>query len=925
MTHEVSFGQWLKQRRKALDLTRGELAAQVGCSAASIYKLETDERRPSKQIVERLAECLGIGQDERLRFMALARAPRNTAQPPPSPSSLGPVRLPVPLTPLIGRAQELAAAQEYLLSDTIRLVTMTGPPGVGKTRLSVEVAAALEAFFPSGISFVALASIDDPDLVAPTIFQTLGLAGAKQISALASLSDWLRDKQFLLLLDNFEQLTAAAAIVMELLTACRRVKILVTSRAPLLVRGEQQFPVAPLPVPDPAQFQSVELLARSPAVALFVARAQAVKPDFAISEENAAAVAAICTRLNGLPLAIELIAARTKLLPPSALLAHLDSTAGQPSLPLLTLRSRDLPERHQALSDAIGWSYDLLKEGERILFERLAVFIGGWTLEAAEAICRSQGTSDRGQLRGDGQIGSLPPGPYALTFLDELTVLLDNSLIMQQGRADGSVRFMMLEMIRAYALEHLIARGELEGLRRQHAAFYCALAEEAEPHLTGAAQQGWLNRLERDHDNLRAALRWALERQQIETAARLSSALWRFWLTRGHLDEGRKWLEQALALLNEQSGPAHMALRAKALNAAGVLAFWQSDHVRAEALHRESFTLYQAANDRRGSATTLTNLGLVARARGEYTSAQIFLEESLALRRAMSDRWGSALALLNLGLVVQDQGDYARAVTLYEESLGVYRELGHSAGIANLLNNLGLVANYQGNYARAAALYQESLALHQELGFKLGILNVLLNLGQVAYAQGDYAQASSLYEESLVLSQELGNKDRVAEGIEGLAAVVGAQGRLRQAAWLFGAAEVLRETIDAPIAPPDRATYDRNVAAVRAQLDAVTFELAWADGRAMPPAQVIAAQRQAIVTPRAVAPGTAPQDHLCGLTAREREVLRLVAIGLTNTQVAEKLVLSPLTINAYLRSIYSKLGVSSRTAATRYAIDHQLI
>jgi predicted ATPase/DNA-binding CsgD family transcriptional regulator/transcriptional regulator with XRE-family HTH domain/Tfp pilus assembly protein PilF len=937
MNFEGSFGSWLRQRRKALDLTRKELAQQVGCSEVLICKLEADQRRPSKQIAEKFAACLGVLPEDQSAFVAWARlsweppAPELPAQAAPAERAT-PQRinnLPAPATRLIGREPELAALKQHLLAEPVRLLTLVGPPGVGKTRLALQTAAELLDSFADGVCFVALAPIVDHDLVAPTIAQALGLAPAEPSQPLLGrIIQRLHGRRILLVLDNFEQILPAAALVGELLAACPRLTVLATSRSPLQVAGEQQLPVPPLPLPDLSEPAVARALADSPAVALFVARARAVNPGFALSEEHALAVAVLCARLDGLPLAIELIAARCKLLSPPALLARLNED-GQSSLRLLARGSQHLPPRQQTLYDAIRWSYDLLAPAEQRLFAQLAVFVGGWTIEAAEAVCRDGGPED-----GDPR--------ERIATLEGLESLLDKSLIVQQTRPDGAQRLTMLEMIRTYALEHLLAGGMAEALRRRHADFYLGLAETAEPHVGGDQQHDWLDRLEHDHDNIRAALRWALDTRDKDRAARLSSSLWRFWLIRGHLAEGRKWFAEALAIIGVEdvelgasaaSGGVSVGtvLRAKVLKGAGGLACGQGDYAAAQAFFGESLALYRLLGDTDGSASALNNLGLVARSRGDYAAAQTYLEECLALRRARGERARCAPPLLNLGLIAQDQGDYGRAVSLHEESLALYRELGIREGIANVLDNLGQAAYYQGDYERAAAFHEESLALHRELDYKMGIATALNNRGLVARAQDQYQLAAACYRESLTICRGLGYQERIAEGLEGLAAVAVAQRQPRHGAWLLGCAERLRETIGVPVSPADRADYDRQVEALRAQLGPAAFRTAWDNGRAMTPEQVIAAHDQTLPSSQSaaavpLASDPAPEgDPAPDLTAREVEVLRLLAGGLTNAEIAERLVVSTHTVNAHLRSIFSKLGVTKRTAAARYAIDHGLV
>ncbi|HEV2122651.1 MAG TPA: tetratricopeptide repeat protein, partial [Chloroflexota bacterium] len=557
----------------------------------------------------------------------------------------------------------------------------------------------------------------------------------------------------------------------EVLAAAPRLKVLVTSRIALHVSGEHEFPVPPLTLPDPKRLPPIERLTQYEAVRLFIQRAQAVKPDFAITSANAPAVAEICVRLDGLPLAIELAAARSKLLPPQAVLTRLARR-----LTLLTGGARDLPARQQTLRGAIDWSYSLLDPGEQTLLARLAVFVGGRTLDAIEAVC----TAD----------GDLPIDPF-----DGVASLVDKSLLRQEDGPEGEPRFAMLETIHEYAGERLDARGEAETLRRHHADYFLLLAETAEPALRGPQQRSWLERLEADHDNLRAALQWALDHGEVETALRLGGALGVFWVIRGHLSEGRRWLEAALTV----SGARASVARATALAWAGNLAGLQ----------------------------------------GDYGQASRLAEDGVALARALDDRRALADALLILGILMTDQGEHTQAVALYDESLALYRALGNNARIAAIINNLGSVALGQGDYARATALFEEGLALFRDVGDTRGISVCLINLGLVALYQGHYAHALVHYTEALRLSYELGDMVGI-DSLDGIAGVAGAHAHPHRAARLWGAAAALREALGAPLPPADRAKLEPMIAAARAQLDEAAWAAAWAEGRAMSLEQAIA-------------------------------------------------------------------------------------
>jgi len=659
----------------------------------------------------------------------------------------------------------------------IRLLTVVGPPGIGKTRLATQVALDLEDEFED-VYFVPLAPITDPTLVLSTIAQTLSVREEASHSLFTSLVRSLRDRRVLLCIDNFEQLLPAASHLAELLTACPQAKMLVTSRAVLRLRGEKEFRVPPFALPNLHRLLSLETLAKYPAIALFTQRAQDARPDFSLTLLNVETIAEICVRLDGLPLAIELAAARLKLLSPQMILKWLSGAEGQSRFSILSGGARDLPARQQTLRNAIAWSYNLLDEEEKTLFRRLSIFVGGCTVEAAAMVCAPR-ESDAQPAR------SL----VAPSILDGLSSLIDKSLLTQQELTSGDPRFVTLQTIREFGLECLADSGEREAMQTEYAAYFLSVAENAERGLVGPQQLDWLNRLEAEHDNLRAVLAWAIERADTEVGIRVAAAIWRFWFARGYFSEGRRWIEQSLRTYPDASGQ----VKAKALRGLGGIAWSQGDYAASRTFQEESLEIYRGLNYPRGVAASLNNLAVLAREQGDLSAARALLVESLAIRR----------------------------------------QLGDPREIAVSLNNVGMVAREQGDLEPARAFAEEGLALAQQLGFKQVLATSMDTLGHVEHAQGNLQAAESLFKKSLAGFRELDTKREIAGAFEGLAIVVSEQGSAERAARFMGVAEAIRESIGAPVAGSLRAESERNIAAVRAQLDEKTFADAWASGRAL--------------------------------------------------------------------------------------------
>jgi predicted ATPase/transcriptional regulator with XRE-family HTH domain len=818
--NDASFGRMVKRLRKSLDLTQRDLARRVGYSVVTIRKVESDERRPSRELAERLARFLDVAQEELPGFLALARTlvseasphgdqlvePWRRSQPAEAWWAAGPpTNLTVPLTRLIGRHTEVAAVSDLLTREDIRLVTLVGPPGIGKTRLSVQVATDLLAAFPDGVFSVALAPISDPALVTPTIAKTLGVKDSVAQPLVDCLVDYLRHRSLLLVLDNFEHMLASAAELTAVLTACPRLTVLATSRQPLHLRGERLYSVPPLGLPDSQQPVTAAAAARYPAIELFIERAQAADHTFRLTDANVKDVTEICANLEGLPLAIELVAARIVLLAPQALLNRLDSR-----LSLLTGGPRDLPKRQQTLRDTIDWSYQLLDAGQQALFARLAVFIGGCRLEAAEQVANTDGTL---------------PEPV----LDGLAALADQHLLRQEERGDGQRYCVFFETIREFALERLDSRGEAGQIRQRYAEYYLALAETANRHLTGREQETWLDRLEAEHNNLRAVIEYHLHNDEAAAALRMVAALWRFWHVHSHQTEGGRWIALSLAL----GGPHDPRHRAQVLNGAGWIATDQSDQTHAMACFTESLALYRAIGDQRGIAEALHGVGGQVQTTGNDARAVALFSESLELYRQLGDREGIAWSMDHLGYAALYLDDPDRALELFEQSSEIFRELEHTWGSAISLHHQGLTFLARHDHQQAEQRLREGLERFEELGNSWGIAQSFYHLGHVALCAGEADKAQSYLLRSLALDQTEEDRTGVIRSLAGLANAAVAQGRFSRAACLFGAVETFAITNPIRQTPPELTIYTRDITIVRSRLGEPAMAAAWRSGCAM--------------------------------------------------------------------------------------------
>lgn len=827
--------------------------------------------------------------------------------------------LPIVPTPLIGREQEIAIVVEMLCRPDVRLLTLLGPPGIGKTRVGLQVAANLlentsvagsGQAFPDGVCFVPLAPISEPDLVIPAIILALQLREASEGPLLERLKNYLQSKQMLLFLDNFEQVAAAAPLLADLLSGCPGVTALVTSRELLHTYGEHHYLLPPLSLPDLTTLPNIEALSKYEAVALFLQRAQAINPDFRLMAQNARTVAGICLRLDGLPLAIELAAARILVLPPEELLARLTNR-----LRLLTGGARNLPARQRTLRATIDWSFNLLDSDEQTLFRRLSVFVGGGTLQAIEQVC---------------SLG------LELDTLDGVTSLLGKSLLQRQEGVDGEPRFMMMETIREYAGEKLEESGELDSTCARHCDFFLRFAENAEQKTPGNERALWMRRLDIEQNNLRAALEWSLSSHgHADNGLRLAGALMYYWNQRGYFSEGRHWCSQLLSKA-EQAEPS--VERAKALRALASMSWQQGDSPEAREIYERSLEMSRALGDDLGMAEAMLGLGSVAMWEGDYDFSHSHYEEGLAIGRKQGNRLLISDALSRIGVILMRKGEYHAAKSPLDEALAISRELGNDAGLAVMLGQRGTVAFHLGEYEQAKALIEEGYGIARELEVSHIIPFCLARLGMIALRQGDPQHAESALLDGIKSVRGSGIRRWSRWYLIGLAEVARLRGMSERAAKLIGASEGVASAAGAHYEPATHAEIERIIASVRAALDEETFARLSAEGRAMLLDEAIAYAAESSAHARSE-PETSSSPfessaakergsrYPDGLTEREVEVLRLIAMGKSNQEIGQELVLSRRTVERHISNIYLKIGASGKVAratATAYALRHGL-
>src|SRR5271157_791987 len=906
MAETKSFGEWLRHRRRELDLTQEELARQIGCARITVRKIEADQMRPSKQLAELLMEQLRVAPDERENFMRFARGGESAK----SIATTAPHdHLPNPISSFIGREREIGEVKRLI--GLSRLVTLTGASGCGKSRLAYKVADEMMGEFEHGIWIVELAPLADPALVLQSIAATFGIHEKSGRTLNRLLAEHLQPRRTLLLVDNCEHLIHPCAVILEeLLQACPDLKVLATSSEMLGISGEMVWTVPPLSMPDiqpwknPASAQdALQAYQQSEAVRLFVARAASAESEFTMTIENGGRIAEICRRLDGMPLAIELAAARVRSLSVAQIAERLDDR-----FHLLTGGSRTGPLRQQTLTATLDWSYSLLSDQEQKVLQRLSVFASGATVEAAEAVCAGEGVESGG-------------------VLDVLSNLVNKSMVTPSRPEGGETRYHQLETIRQYARERLEESGEGDESKNRHLNYFVHWAEKAEPYLSGGEQVLWLKRYEIEHDNLRAALEWSLTSEgKVDLGLRLAESLEGFWHTRGYYSEGRA---QLAAVLEKTKANARSDIHAKALYLAGGLAFVQTDYPATRALVEESLSIYRdlGASGRLGLANALIRLGDMWRQLGSYETAFSLLEEGLRYMRELNDLKGLVKALWQLGYYSISMKDYRQAEQYFTEALPLSRQKGDESDTTVILSGLGESALRQGNFGRAAAFEEESLMLRREIGEKWGIAVSLANFAWIALHQDDFGKAGTLLLESLAIRREIEDLGGMAWCLEKLAKInilygqkksrLQSMGNLRRATRLFGAAAALRAPVGSVIDQVDQPEYDRDLEVLRTALGKEAFSNLWIEGEAMPLEEVI----DEVLAQSTQEPIRSEKEKFGGLTGRERQVARLISQGKSNREIAKAMTVGAKTVETYVTRILNKLGFNSRVQIATWMIE----
>jgi predicted ATPase/DNA-binding CsgD family transcriptional regulator/transcriptional regulator with XRE-family HTH domain len=959
------FAGWLRRRREAGDLSPEALSEQLGSESSpdAVLAWEMGSARPSRRMAERLARFFDISHNEHAAFVLFAISDLDSPDD-QAPADIGaglafdpdapwrvqpqsPSNLPKPLTTFVGREADVEQVAAFLSKPGIRLLTLLGPPGIGKTRLSIEAARRLlsSGDYEDGVFFVPLAALTDGSGLAQAVASTLGVKEAAGRLPAEVLADYLRDKRLLLVLDNLEQINDVGPPLADLLTAAPQVQVIGTSRTALHVYGEQVWRVPALPVPPISAQTTADTLSQSEAADLFVQRARSVYPEFIVDDATAPVIAEICRKLDGLPLAIELAAARVNVLKPHALLARLDSRLG-----VLTGGSQNLPPRQRTLRGAIDWSYNLLDEAEKTAYRRLSVFVGGLTLEAAEQVINAG-------------------GHYELSSLDTLDLvssLLDKSLLRQEDASDGLARYIMLETIREYGLERLQESDEESEVRRVHAQAMLSLVEEAEPHMTTGGRDPWLCKLDADLDNIRAALSWSLEGGgDVEVGLRLAGGLGWYWYFRGHFTEGRKWSELVIGKLDL---PHLTEAYAKLLQSETWLASRQGDLEQALEMGEQAVFYWRQTNHDRELATALAMLGITKVVDGQLQDGYALIEQGSKLLRRYDGSWHLAFAIDQLAQASTWLGNFNDAEALWEESYAIYSKIGDKRGVADTLSSLGGVALRKNNLALATERFEKALsiqialnnkedmaylfyglvdiaflrndlegagvhcetalALFRELGLKRGISGTLRRLGYLYMNRGDLEGVKTLYTEYLALIEHVENNAYKVRFIASIGALSTSLADSERAIRLFSFVEAQKIELD----PAERSFCDAKLAEARQELESSKHKMAWSQGQRLTFPQAMDEARLVLRLPAAITP-VVDLKLLHGNTAlakaqlsrREIELLRLVAVGLSNAEIAGRLFLSANTVRAHLYSIYSKIDVSSRTAAAHFANQHKLL